>query len=131
MDGEQALNYARLRAAAENPSDLARIDRQSQMLRAIQTKLLSPAILPGLPQLVDSLRDSILTDLSPSQMTSLLCIGRLIGNERFESLTLPAAFFTRQMDANDHELLNPDYPAIREFIQQFNQDILPPLAAPP
>jgi LCP family protein required for cell wall assembly len=131
MNGWQALYYARLRETAVNPSDLARIDRQSQLIRAIRAEILSSEILPKVPQLAKSLRDSVLTDMSPSQITSLICAGRLTGKENFAGVSIPAALFTRQLDSRNHELLNPDYPGLREFIRQFNQDTLPSLSAPP
>jgi len=42
MDGTTALSYARLREDAPDPSDLVRIDRQTQVLLAIQEKLTRP-----------------------------------------------------------------------------------------
>lgn len=71
LTGEQALTLARVRSKY---SDLIRIDHQTIILKAIFNRIKNPATLIKLPQIVDSLQDSFITDASPAQITSLFCL---------------------------------------------------------
>jgi anionic cell wall polymer biosynthesis LytR-Cps2A-Psr (LCP) family protein len=123
MDGETTLQYARIRE--DNTTDLYRIDRQTQVILAIRERMLSPQILPTLPRLVDSMKGASQTDLSPSQISSLLCIGQKIEPDAIQTVKMDYSMTTSTINAWDFEVLLPDYEAITRFVQDFNAGAVP------
>jgi polyisoprenyl-teichoic acid--peptidoglycan teichoic acid transferase len=72
MDGQTALRYARTR---HQDDDYHRIQRQQIVLLAIRDKLLSPAVIPQIPALLQSMSNLAQTDLAPQEIAALACIG--------------------------------------------------------
>jgi LCP family protein required for cell wall assembly len=81
MDGERALEYARSRMST---SDADRAWRQQQILLAIRETVLNLNLIPELPQLVTTLKDSVETDMTLEEMLEL---ARLIPEIDAENLT--------------------------------------------
>ncbi len=75
FDGELALKYARTRHGS---SDFARARRQQQVLLAILERVTSLELLPQLatrtPEIYETLRTSIQTDLAPDQALALAAL---------------------------------------------------------
>jgi LCP family protein required for cell wall assembly len=71
MDGARTLYLARIR---EKYSDLVRINDQSMIIGAIFQRLKDPAILAKFPAIYASLKDSVITDVSPSQIEAAFCL---------------------------------------------------------
>ncbi|HIE57573.1 MAG TPA: hypothetical protein EYP88_05005 [Anaerolineales bacterium] len=71
MTGEAALRFSRIRKTDNN---FARMDRQKMVLCALKDKLLRPEVLPDIPDLIASFQGSIVTDLSPAQISQLACL---------------------------------------------------------
>lgn len=71
LDGERALTLARIR---KKYSDLARINNQTIVINAIIQKLQDPAIISRIPSIYASFVDSVLTDASPAQLNTALCL---------------------------------------------------------
>lgn len=69
LNGKQALFYARYRGTAGG--DLDRIERQQQIVAALRSKLLSWGTVPKLPELVESVRTNVETDLGFRENLSL------------------------------------------------------------
>jgi LCP family protein required for cell wall assembly len=69
LNGEEALQLARTR---KNYTYIERMGNQDIILQALFRKLKSPLVIYRLPQIVDSLKDSIFTDVSPEQIMSLI-----------------------------------------------------------
>ncbi len=68
FNGEQAVKFSRIR---KRYSDYQRVDNQNMVLCALKEKLLSPSVLPRIPQIIGSFQGSVLTDLSLEQMSSI------------------------------------------------------------
>lgn len=67
MDGERAIEYARTRQVLDNPaenSDFARSAHQRQLVEAIVAKMNQVSSWPNLFSVLDSLQNSIYTNLS-------------------------------------------------------------------
>jgi len=79
MSGEKALRFARARKRVGG--DLKREENQNKVICALKKKALSPAVLPGIPQIVSSLVEYTLTDLTPAQTSQLLCLAPQIKKE--------------------------------------------------
>lgn len=69
LNGHDALSYVRWRG--DPRADLGRIDRQQGFLTALAQQALTPAIIPRLPALITSLRDSVKTDIPVGEQLSL------------------------------------------------------------
>jgi len=119
MDGATALRYARLREDAPDPSDLVRIDRQTQVLLAVQEKLTRPDMIAALPRLARSLQAAILTDLRPREVSALVCLGQRLDGSNIALLEMDPALFTRYIDVYGYERLAPDYVGIDAYLDAF------------
>ena len=119
MDGVTALSYARVRESAPDPSDLVRIDRQTQVLLAIQEKLTQPDMIPALPRLARSLQAAVLTDLRPRELSALVCLGQRLDEPEIAFLEMDPALFTRYIDVYGHERLAADYTGIDAYLDEF------------
>ena len=72
MDGRTALRYARTR---HQDDDYHRVQRQQLVLLAIRDKLLTPEVIPQLPALLSRLGGLARTDLTPTEIAQLMCLG--------------------------------------------------------
>lgn len=75
LDGKQALEYVRSRHA---DSDLARSQRQQQVLLAIREKAVIRDLITRAPDLINDVGDTLRTDLGFNQMLALANLGRQI-----------------------------------------------------
>jgi LCP family protein required for cell wall assembly len=90
LDGTQALKLAMNR----NPTIFQRARYQNIVLSALEDRLLSPGIIPEIPQLIGQFSKSVQTDLSPSDINQLVCIGKSINNENTDFVAFPDDMFT-------------------------------------
>ncbi|MCA9971718.1 MAG: LCP family protein, partial [Anaerolineales bacterium] len=90
MDGELALWYARSRRTS---SDFERGRRQQQVLHAMANGVLSQNLLPQLPQLWETYRDAIATDLTLPAVLELAALAPAVRANGIRHLTLPYAAF--------------------------------------
>lgn len=81
MDGERALEYVRSRMSTSDPD---RAWRQQQVLLAIRETVLNLNLIPELPELATTLKDSVETDMTLEEMLEL---ARLIPDIDAENLT--------------------------------------------
>ena len=69
MNGEQALQYARIRHGS---SDFARAQRQQALIAAFASRLLEPGAWPRLPLLLAAIGSSVETNLTPVEIVRAL-----------------------------------------------------------
>ncbi len=72
LSGQQVMSYAR----AVPDSDFGRMQRNNLILNALRQRLLDPSVWPELPALYSQFRESFVSDLSPEQILSLICLLR-------------------------------------------------------
>src|SRR5262249_21783028 len=72
IDGETALWIARIRQY----HTFGRAENQNIVMCALRKKLLSPAIVPAVPQLIKDFQHYVQTDLSPEQINQLACLAK-------------------------------------------------------
>jgi LCP family protein required for cell wall assembly len=132
LDGPRALTLARIRIEGT----FARADNQNRVLCALRDKLTSPKVITKIPQLIQSFRDAIQTDMSPAQLGQLACIGAQIepGNVVFASF--PEEYFksTRILDPVFGKrvfIWDVEFDVLREYIAQFNAGTWPPVSGMP
>jgi len=116
MDGATLIEYIRIRYI---DNDLYRIDRQNQVLLALRDKLLSPSLVPALPDLVAAMTDLIHTDMSPAQLSTLVCLGRRVPLDEFESMKIGATEVMPYTTDEGGQVLLPNFEAINLVLQAF------------
>jgi LCP family protein required for cell wall assembly len=104
LDGQQVLEFVRFRA--EPLGDISRIQQQQYIVKLILKKLLTPAEITKLPQVVSMLRSDITyTNLSTQQMIGLALLGRHVNLSAIRYATLPGHPVQR-MDPYMHQKLD-------------------------
>jgi LCP family protein required for cell wall assembly len=93
MDGATTLKYARTR---HESSDFTRMSRQQQIIMALRDRVLStnalPLLLQNAPQILETLRDSISTNLSLPEMVQLILFVKDLPTDRINQVVVsPAA----------------------------------------
>ncbi len=128
LDGKQAENLARQRITI---GDFGRINNQTVVLRGVAAKMLSPSGISSLPSLVNQLIANVKTDLSPEQITQLICLaGKIDYQEDTEFLTLPTELMVEQrvydahLDINTAALVG-DTEQIRSLLIEFQNGTWP------
>jgi LCP family protein required for cell wall assembly len=85
MNGELALQYARTR---HQDGDFDRSKRQVQVLMAVRDKALRLDILPKLPQLLQTMRGTVETDLAPQEILALAQIAAKVKTENIKTASI-------------------------------------------
>jgi LCP family protein required for cell wall assembly len=89
LDGERAYTLATNRI----PSTFQRMEYQKIVMNALRARLLSPEILPKIPKLVARFINSVQTDLSPNEISSLICIAQAVPQENILADSFPQEMF--------------------------------------
>jgi LCP family protein required for cell wall assembly len=121
LDGEQALNLARIR---NKYNDFFRMDNQSRVICALKDKITTPAILPEIPQLISALQDSVLTDLTPQQLAQLACLAPKLESEDLLFTGLPQEILSSgrvysPVLKDETSALEADTQVIQDFADEF------------
>ncbi len=93
LDGYQSMGFVRYRHAngGGGDSDLVRISRQQEFLRAARAKLTSPGVAFRVPKVLDMIRSDMQGSLSPAQMVCLACFLRSLPQDQgLRMETVPA-----------------------------------------
>lgn len=126
LEGQLALKLAMNRY----PTIFQRARYQNIVLRAIQDKLLTPAMIPELPALIAQFSKSVQTDLSANDITKLLCIGQALTKDNTDMLAFPEDMFSsghmydpyRQVNTY---ILEADFNQIRSYLSDFMDGVWP------
>jgi LCP family protein required for cell wall assembly len=119
--GDQALRFSRIR---KRYNVFTRTSNQNMVLCALKEKITSPAVVPRIPQIIAAFQDSILTDLSPGQLTQLACLAPKLNSENIiftgisEDLLTPGRVYSPQQKAETF-VWEADYDVIRDILSQF------------
>ena len=126
IDGETALWVARIREY----STFSRADNQNIIMCALYKKMMSPAGVPAVPQLVEDFSRHVQTDLSPEQINQLACLANQMNGTGVVFASLPidmfknAKVFDPQLKATT-SVLDADYNLLRDYIDRFQQGTWP------
>ena len=128
LNGKEAEILARQRIEI---GDFGRINNQTVILKAIAAKMLTPSGIKLIPDLVDQLKENVLTDLNPDQISQLICLaGKIDFQEDVIFKTLPEELMDQTMvldPARDFytSALVGNNPEIRDLIADFQAGIWP------
>lgn len=87
LDGQKTMEYSRFRADKEG--DYGRIRRQQQVIKAILKKAIEPKNLMKIPSIVETVKENILTNLTPMEILNLANIFRGISSDNLKMAVLP------------------------------------------
>ena len=126
LDGRQALAYARSRVEGV----FERADNQNRVLCALRDKLVTPKVLPRIPDIINSFTDNVQTDLSPEQISQLACLGTKMDPSFILFASFPEELFTgtRVYDpVFDGRVFiwDADYTILRSYVTMFNEGSWP------
>ena len=128
LDGKQAEKVVRTRIKIE---DFGRIQNQTLVLKAIAAKMMTLSGIAQLPDLVNRLGRDILTDLSPSDISKLICLaGMMDAKEDIIYETLPDDLLTGEWIEDEHlgyyvYALTYDKEVITELLADFQAGTWP------
>ena len=127
FNGDQALRFSRIRKI---DTIFARMDRQTMVLCALREKLLTPNVLTSIPQLITSFQNSMITDLSPAQISQLACLLPNIKKENIIFTSLPKDILTPSRIYDPHRdsrtsIWKADNDVIRDYVARFQSGTWP------
>jgi anionic cell wall polymer biosynthesis LytR-Cps2A-Psr (LCP) family protein len=93
LNGKRALVFARIRKCGEKCTTYTRTSNQNLVLCALREKIMTPAVLPSIPNIIASFQDSIQTDLSPAQCSQLACLLPHLSTENIRFVEPPEGMF--------------------------------------
>lgn len=94
LDGEKALQYVRYRSYVMG--DIERTEYQQKFLKALIDESIQAGTILKLPQLLSEMKESIITNLSWSEILSLANVARKVEGVNIVSETLPGDFWDYQ-----------------------------------
>lgn len=121
LDGYRTMLLARMRPNG----DLERTRTQNLILEAFAAKLLQPATIPQLPGLVETLYNSVQTDLASEEIAALLCLASMLDPASVRGLSFPDELFTgtRVQDPilGNTFIWDADFDQLRTYVARFNE----------
>jgi LCP family protein required for cell wall assembly len=130
FNGDQAMRFSRIR---KRYNDFTRMDHQNMVICALKEKLLTPTVLPKIPQIIGAFKDNVITDLSLEQMGQLACLlphlesSNLIFTSFPEEILAPGRVFSPQM-RDETFVMDVDLQDIRTYIELFTSGAWPTAA---
>lgn len=130
LNGDRALTLARIRIKG----GFARGENQNRVLCALRDKLASPSVIKDIPELIESFKDNVQTDLTPQQISQLACIGAQIdpGNIRFADFPEELFVTTREYDpvfSKNISVVKANFDILREYVTLFHLGAWPPASS--
>ncbi len=128
LNGKQAEKVVRTRI---DIGDFGRIKNQTLVLKALAVKMMTLSGIAQLPELVNRLGKNILTDLSPSDISKLICLaGKIDPKEDIIYETLPEDLLTGEWIKDEYQgyqvyALTYDKEVITELLADFQTGVWP------
>lgn len=105
LTGEEALKFVRSRHSGTDGGDFGRSTRQSAVIAALQQKLLSPSILPKVPELVARITKSIETNLSISQVIEFANLFKDMRESPIKSISVTTKNVLKESRSSDGQYI--------------------------
>lgn len=90
LEGDQALQLLRFRH--DELGDIGRIQRQQMVIRALIEQTLNPSTLTRLPDILNTVKDNIDTNLTVEELVALVGFGARTNRSNMQMLMLPGRF---------------------------------------
>jgi len=126
LDGETALWVARIRQY----HTFGRAENQNIVMCSLRKKILSPAIVPAVPELITTFQRYVQTDLSPEQINQLACLATQMDGEDVVFASFPIKLFSnaKKFDpqlGDTTSILEADKDVLRDYIHRFQSGLWP------
>lgn len=115
MDGKTAIQYVRYR---DGEGDIGRITRQQKFIKAFMSQVISPSVLPKLPEIIQNISSAIQTDMPIDKMIALITDLPTVQQNGLNSTMVPG----KPAYIEDISYWIPDIAKTRQLIAQ-NMDI--------
>ena len=90
LNGEQAEQFARFRK--DKNGDIGRVQRQQALLKALRQRLVSPTVLPRLPDMIRVMQQYVDTNLSLEELLAIAGFSLKLQQDDFKMVLLPGRF---------------------------------------
>jgi LCP family protein required for cell wall assembly len=90
LNADQAEQFVRFRKYQNG--DIGRVQRQQALLKALRQRLVSPTVLPRLPQAIRVIQQYVDTNLTPEEMLALVGFALKLEQDDFKMVLLPGRF---------------------------------------
>jgi polyisoprenyl-teichoic acid--peptidoglycan teichoic acid transferase len=117
LDGHQALAYSRHRTGT---TDYDRMERQRCVLTAMADKADLPTLLTIFPDLIDVIRENVVTDIPLDMLPDLVMLRDVVEVDEIVSIGFAPPEYHAGTSSGGHNL--PAYDAILETVQQALED---------
>jgi LCP family protein required for cell wall assembly len=126
LSGADALKVARNR----QEGTFTRADNQNIVFCALRKKLASPQVVTQIPELIESFKDNIITDLTPGQIGQLACLGSKLPVENIVFASFPQELFkqTRVYDPVFEKrvfIWDVDFNILSDYVARFQAGTWP------
>ena len=124
--GRQHLNgYRTMLLARMRPNgDFQRSAVQNLILQSLAEKLLKRSTLRKLPELIDTLKDSVQTNIGVVEAGQLLCLATKLDTEDIQYISFPETIFTNgRVDdpvLGNTSIVEANFDVLRIYTQKFN-----------
>ena len=124
IDGETALWVARIREF----HTFGRAENQNIVLCALRKKILSPAIVPAIPELISTFQRHVQTDLSLEQINQLACLASEMNGNDVTFASFPIEIFSNAKKFDPQlkdttSILEADNNVLRDYIDRFQRGV--------
>jgi len=116
FDGAMALRYARTR---HQDDDYNRVKRQQQVLLAVYDRLLRPESVTKIPALLNTMQNSIRTDLSTQEWAMLACLGPQIDRSAMTTYSIDGTMVIPWRTPTGGSVSIPNREAIAPIVTEF------------
>ena len=111
MDGKTAIQYVRYR---DGEGDIGRINRQQKFMKALMSQVISPSVLPKLPEIIKNVSSAVQTNMPLDMMITLITDLPTIQQNGLNSAMIPG----KPAYIEDISYWIPDIAKSRELIAQ-------------
>jgi len=127
FSGEAALRFSRIR---KTDTIFARMDRQTMVICSLKDKLLQPSVIGDIPELIASFQGSVVTDLSPAQMSQMACLLPKLSDENIIFGGIPQEELTQSRQWDERQGYNTfvwdiDNERVRNYMDRFEAGTWP------
>ena len=104
--------------------DFQRLELQNLILTSLADQFLRPTTILKFPQLFRAFKDSVQTDLGPTEVGQLLCLRRQLDAQKIDFLSFPETLFKGERIHDpvlgNTAILAADFDILSEYVRKFN-----------
>jgi LCP family protein required for cell wall assembly len=115
LNGDEAEQFARFRSDAYG--DIGRVQRQQILIKALLKRMMSPSVIPRLPQVIQLLSNQIDTNLSLEEMLALATFGIDLDQDQIRMVMLPGQFSSSDEYIASYWLM--DHSGVNQVMQDY------------